>query len=233
MAIKKKVNKKSSSKQNNLLLVAVVSLVVVSIVCLLLMACRVNDTTRVLNRYRGMAATANTACQGLAGAIDVKGMKVGLNVNEAKHPVHVANFYCFTGPMLEQQTIQGKTVPAYPMGAKVWYLKNAAEAKKFGETFLNPMRYWGVDQAGQAAGIPQSSLFTFIVSEPNAASYFDAYTVRGNAAMRVSLPCKTSQELDSVYNVEDCQTRAEDALKNLAETVRPDSTANTQDNMLK
>ena len=91
------------------------------------------------------------------------------------------------------------------MGASVSYFASTKEAYKFAEEKINPLRYWGIDEEGQNNDNPQTSLFTFVVNDEKI-PYFDAYTVKRNAVVRVSLPCEGDDS-------EACTTQAETILK--------------------
>lgn len=137
-------------------------------------------------KYELLEKIDNQACRYLDNQLGVNGsfdLSVNASVDEPK-----LTYKCTTGETVAAKEIHGKSVARYELGATVSYFSSNEEAEKFAAEKLNPLRYWGVDEEGQRNGIPQTSRFTFIVNDENV-PYFDAYTVKANAVLRVSLPC--------------------------------------------
>jgi hypothetical protein len=105
-----------------------------------------------------------------------------------------ANFVCKIGINTKAAT-KGLDVAqidsdGYEMGAEVTYFKTQAEAEKYADQKINPMRYWGV--VNPVGNISQTSPFTSkILGKP---IYFDSYTVKGKALVRISLPCSSANK---------------------------------------
>lgn len=137
-------------------------------------------------KYELLEKIDNQACRYLDRQLSVNG-SFDLNVKAPKNQPKLT-YTCLTGETTTAREIQGKFIDTYGFGATVSYFSSNEEALKFAEEKVNPLRYWGVDEEGQKNGIPQTSHFTFIVTDEKV-PYFDAYTVKANAVLRVSLPC--------------------------------------------
>lgn len=185
-----------------LVLVSCVILLVAMIAALVVTSYKQVDT---IGKYEILELIDNQACRYLDGQPEVNG-SFDLDVDAPKDKPKLS-YTCTNGQKVTAREIQGKTIGDYSMGASVIYFTTRDEANSYAEQKLNPLRFWGVDQAGQEAGIPQSSLFTFVVTEPP--MYFDAYTVKANAVLRVSLPCPSPDDPDTAG---DCQAYAESML---------------------
>jgi len=136
--------------------------------------------------YELLEKIDNQACRYLDRQIGVNG---GFNLSpDAPAGKPKLIYHCHTGEITTAKEIHGKQIDAYPFGAEVLYFSTHEEAVKYAEENINPLRFWGVDEEGQKNGIPQTSKFTFIVSDERI-PYFDAYTVKATAVLRVSLPC--------------------------------------------
>jgi len=152
-----------------------------------------------ISKYQFLEKIDNQACRYLDGQGGVNGSFRFREDAAANTPLLV--YKCYTGGQTQAKEIQGIYIDKYYMGATVTYFATNKEALKYAEEKLNPLRYWGVNEEGQKAGIPQTSKFTFIVTDESV-PYFDAYTVKGNAVLRVSLPCSSTDP-------EQCQQQAE------------------------
>jgi hypothetical protein len=140
----------------------------------------------LIGKYELLEKIDNQACRYLDGQVAVNG---GFDL-EASAPKDRPKlvYKCTTGEMTGAKVIHGKPIDAYEFGASVQYFSSNEAAIKYAEEKVNPLRYWGVDEEGQKNGIPQTSRFTFIVTDEKV-PYFDAYTVKATAVLRVSLPC--------------------------------------------
>lgn len=107
---------------------------------------------------------------------------------------------------------------AYTMSANAGYFRSGKAAASYAAAY-NKSRYWSVDDAGVKAGFPQSSLFTYIVTNAEK-PYAVAYTARGTAFLNISMPCDTarSADLNVVYDI--CNRTAQAVLNQYAERVQ-------------
>jgi hypothetical protein len=191
-----------------------ISLLLALVASLVLLFC----TYKRLSTYRVVERLQNQACIGLGkGAITFKpvDIKAKFNLPDSNPEGKTVEFTCLTNQSTEKATIHGKEIAAYEFGAYATYFKDNAAATKFAEQKVNSLRFWGVDQAGQQAGIPQTSLFTFIVSDVPA-PYYDAYTVKDNALVRISLPCGDN---DVSRGGVACYAEAESSLNTFADSI--------------
>jgi hypothetical protein len=175
------------------------------------------QTTSELGKYKKISRLPNQACVGLNyGALTNKSLNFSAQFNlEKSDSSKTASFTCLVDQFTQSTTIQGKHIDAYEFGAYATYFTDDQSALDYAEKQLNPLRYWGIDQAGQQAGIPQTSLFTFIVSdvpEP----YYDAYTVKNNSLLRISLPCG---DPDVSHGGVSCYAEAQSAISTFANNV--------------
>ncbi len=175
--------RKSKGSRSPIPLILLLLVLVVFIGILIVAFTKQNDT---IGKYELLEKIDNQACRYLERQIGVNG-SFDLNTNAPKNEPKLT-YTCLTGESTEAREIQGKFIDKYNLGAHVLYFSSNEEAVKFAEEKINPLRYWGVDEEGQKQGIPQTSKFTFIVSDEKV-PYFDAYTVKANAVLRVSLPC--------------------------------------------
>jgi hypothetical protein len=129
---------------------------------------------------------------------------------------------CSIGVVVTKQTKApngSSTQEGYELGATVLYFNSSQAAKNFAAKTLNLTHSWSVDAAGVKNNIPQTSLFTYIVtntSEP----YFDSYTIRDKAAVTLTLPCAMSSARTADQNFDVCNTTAQKVLKDFADTVQ-------------
>ncbi len=142
--------------------------------------------TETIGKYELLEKIDNQACRYLDKQKGVHGIFKLYDDAPKNKPKLV--YKCTTGELTKAKEIHGKSIDAYQLGASVSYFSTNEEAIKFAEEKLNPLRFWGVDAEGQRNGIPQTSRFTFMVTDEQT-PYFDAYTVKANAVLRVSLPC--------------------------------------------
>lgn len=139
-----------------------------------------------ISKYELLEKIDNQACRYLDRQVGVNG-GFDLNVDALSNQPKL-KYWCLTGDTVAAKEIHGKFIDGYELGASVLYFSSNQEAEKFAAEKINPLRYWGVDEEGQRNGIPQTSRFTFIVNDEKI-PYFDAYTVKATAVLRVSLPC--------------------------------------------
>lgn len=162
-----------------------------------------------LGMYELLEKIDNQACRYLYQQPAING-SFNLNMNaKANEPRLV--YKCTNGQVTTAREIHGKSIGEYELGASVMYFATNEAAERYAEKNINPLRYWGVDEEGQQNNIPQTSRFTFIVSEEGESdpSYFDAYTVKANAVLRVSLPCASAES----HGATNCYDEADSILK--------------------
>lgn len=145
--------------------------------------------TDVVSKYELLELIDNQACRYLDKQPAVNG-SFNLTADTPTGSPKLI-YTCLTGESVEGGDIQGKYIDGYELGASVTYFSTNQEAEKYAEEKINPLRYWGVDEVGQQNNIPQTSKFTFIVTDGKT-PYFDAYTVKATAVLRISLPCSGS-----------------------------------------
>lgn len=177
----------TKSRSRNKLLVVLTGIAGIILVTLLatyvIVAGKQADT---IGKYELLELIDNQACRYLDKQPAVKG-SFDLDVDAEKDKPKLT-YLCLTGEKTGAKEIHGKQVPAYDFGASVQYFSSNEEAIKIAEQKLNPLRYWGVYSDEQMGEINQNAHFTFIVTDVEK-PYFDAYTVKANAILRVSLPC--------------------------------------------
>lgn len=142
---------------------------------------------KIISQYDLLSNLDNQACRYLAerGA-DAQvngGFRLASNANKEQAKL---TYYCFTGESTKSKIVHGKQIEKYPFGATVMYFSNNEAAEKYANEKLNPLRYWGEDGSNEV----QDKNYTFLVTDEKE-PYFDAYRVRANAVLRVSLPCKS------------------------------------------
>lgn len=185
-----------------------------------------------LNRYKRLGSYPNLACVGIGVALrdglDIKHYDFEAKViadNPSGHYGGVGQHKCTTGTVItdSKSSADGSGyAEGYQLGADVLYFKDAAAAYRFAEETANPSRSWGVDEAGSRSGIKQDkTLFTYIVTDV-AEPYFEAYTVRDNAAINIQLPCAVpadpNADLSPVFDA--CDDAAQRILKTFADSVQ-------------
>jgi len=177
-----------------------------------------------IDKYKMLSKISNVACLGLSTAINGD-----YELNSANPHINATNqlyqsdefnrttgYHCGIGLITQAMTIHGKSIEGYEMGADVTYFKDPESAKNYAEKKINPLRYWGVGPEPEE-GIPQTGLFTFFVSDgaiysdPDRA-IFDAYSVKGNALLRISLPCAFLGK-NTTESFEACPGSMDDILK--------------------
>lgn len=195
----KKANKQPSTHDIELIVLIITVIVLITmIVTLVATNYKQLDT---IGKYEILERIDNQACRYLDQQPEVNG-SFDLNVNAPiDHPK--LSYTCTNGQKVDANVIHGKPVGAYSMGASVIYFRTQQEALRYAEQKLNPLRYWEVTTEEPGYNIPQTSSFVFVVSEPP--MYFDSYTVKANAVLRVSLPCPNP---DDPTTAGDCQEHA-------------------------
>jgi hypothetical protein len=186
-----------------------------------------------IKKFGKLAAYPNQACVGVGTALK-NGIRlkhytfdahsnIGPLVNTHSAPAgFVGQHSCSIGTVVTKITKNKdgtSTSSGYELGAVVQYFKNADIAKKYAATTVNHTHSWSVDEAGVKQNIPQTSLFTFIVTN-TVEPYFDSYTVRGSTVILQSLPCPMSSQLTNDQNFDVCNKVAQKVLKEYADTVQ-------------
>ena len=176
--------------------------------------------------YRTLATTPNQACRGLLNGHGIRIVGVDLEASGqiiSSDDGRIAEYECLLGESIQESLIQDKVVPEYELGAKVSYFDSPQSANAYAENVLNQLRFWGVDAAGQEAGIPQTSSFTFLVSDAEPV-YFDSYTVRDNRVFRLSMYCALSVGSEKRRGLDDlelCAEAMEPSIMNFADNSLP------------
>lgn len=164
----------------------------------------IDDLRRQLSRQQAFAKTPNQACLGLKQVKEMTYSPVISNLvahqelATANADGLVASFRCTTGQNTKQ-SVQGQEVAKVDsdgreMGAEVLYFASASQADKYHQTKLNKLRYWSVPNNNLTADVPYFKYFTSYVGKP---FYFDAYAVKKNVIVRVTLPCGDSRTSES------------------------------------
>ncbi len=187
MSKAKNVGRKKVKKDDHHFII-LSALLLSSLVLICVLQTQLFKQSELISNYELLEKIDNQACRYLDNQPFVNG---NFNLhNSAPADKPQLTYTCLTGEKTTAKEIHGKHIDAYEMGASVSYFSTNEAAEKFAEEKLNPLRYWGVDEDGQNKGIPQTSHFTFIVTDEKV-PYFDAYTVKANAVLRVSLMCIT------------------------------------------
>lgn len=189
----------------------------------------IQQTTK-WSRQVYLADTPNQACRGISEAIR-QGFKLAEPDIKATSIVYgprasygqLARYNCNVERVItasETFADGSSSQSGYDAGASVTYFRNENAAYEYAEKIVNPSRYWSVDQAGVLQNIPQTSLFTYIVTdvpEP----YFLSYTVRDNRLFLLNLPCGFTQDAIADNTITECQAAAEKILKAFADKSTP------------
>jgi hypothetical protein len=147
-----------------------------------------------ISKYELIGHLDNQACRYLDDRRRDYRVSGGFQLNtDANKSEAKLTYYCYTGESTRGRTIQGKQIVGYPLGATVLYFSTNKEAETYAVEKLNPLRYWSDDGSDKI----QNKNFTFLVTDEKE-PYFDAYRVRANAVVRVSLPCE-SNSFDACY----------------------------------
>lgn len=178
---------------------------------------------READKYKKLTAMPNPACLGL-GKASAHGISLSPVSLEAKSFLHqdegkVAAFTCHIGISTQAATIHGKFIDSYPLGAEVTYFENNQTAMDYADKQVNPLRYWGFFDANPDGEIRQDDSFTFVVTDVTP-MILDAYTVKDNALIRISLPCDSTKECFGTGTGSGTQT-ADLLLKDFADSLQP------------
>jgi hypothetical protein len=101
--------------------------------------------------------------------------------------------------------------------ASAFYLRTPADAANFAKQY-NSYRSWSVDDAGVKAGIPQTSLFTYIVTDVDK-PYVLAYTVKDSALLDLTFPCNMAVSADKNVAFDICNKLAQKVIKQYGDKV--------------
>jgi phosphate/sulfate permease len=180
-----KVKKIKKNNQHVRALTAIIVLVTALVVALIV---GLNKQANTISKYELLSHLDNQACRYLADRGSDSQVSGGfvLNTDAGKGDAKLT-YYCYRGENVSGRTIQGKPIGGYPLGATVSYFSSNKAAEAYANNKLNPLRYWSDDGTVSV----QNKNYTFIVTDESE-PYFDAYRVRANAVVRVSLPCKTT-----------------------------------------
>jgi len=193
-----KSKKTKNNKQQVWLLMTIIILLIVLSGALIAGIVR---QAKVISQYELIAHLDNQACRYLADRGNDSRVDGGfvLNSKANKNGLKLI-YYCYTGQATRSRTIQGKPIEGYSLGAIVSYFSSNTAAETYAKEKLNPLRYWSEDGSDQI----QNKNYIFLVTDEKE-PYFDAYRVRANAVVRVSLPCKSK-------NFSDCNMQANQLL---------------------
>ena len=157
--------------------------------------------TDTLSKYELLSHLDNQACRYLADRGSDSRISGGFELHtDAMESEAKLTYYCYTGDRTTDKTIHGKPISGYPLGASVVYFSSNKVAESYATEKLNPLRYWSDDGTEEI----QNKNYIFLVTDEEK-PYFDAYRVRANAVVRVSLPCNSN-------DFEACQTQANQLL---------------------
>lgn len=163
---------------------------------------KVDDLNTEIGRQKSFSEMANQACLGVRSvpenkAISITRLTAARNLSDDNTDGIVANFNCSIGQN-SKDAVKGMEVAAVDsngreMGAEVIYFNTSEQADKYHQANINPQRYWSVPNESLTSDIPSFKYFTsYVFGNP---LYFDAYAVKGNTILRVTLPCdETSKE---------------------------------------
>lgn len=200
MAKSKQRNRKLFSKYSDLEIFVIVLLVVTLGVVTWLFANMSDEITR----YSSLSNQSNQACLGISVASN-SGFKINTDTLYATSELKdgstddpTVNQKCIVGGSTQDENIQGKPIKSYNFGADVTYFTDSVAAKKYADSKVNPLRYWSPDSS--------YTYYTFLVTHRDQL-YFDAYAVKDNAIMRVSLPCNNNEKTNA--NANNCILQAE------------------------
>lgn len=189
-----KTKKKNKSNQLIWTLPSVIVLLTALSTALLVGLVKQADT---LSKYELVSQLDNQACRYLADRDSDSRINGGFELHtDAKESGAKLTYYCYTGDRTTDKTIHGKQIGGYVLGASVVYFSSKQAAETYAKEKLNPLRYWSEDGSKEI----QDKNYTFLVTDEEK-PYFDAYRVRANAVVRVSLPCNSN-------DFEACQTQA-------------------------
>jgi hypothetical protein len=230
---KSKAIKDNSALQTGI----VVGLLVVAVAMLLVQQRRLDALT--INRDRWLAASTrpNPACAGVSNPIWQKKFvdKLELSVTTAvydkedfenkdsKGILSIAN--CFIGGNTRTVTKGTKVAEidsnGLDFGAQVIYFESDQKASAYADSVVNPQRFWSEPNNDLTKEVPANKYFTSYVD--GSIFYFDAYAVKENKVLRVTLPCGNVKTSDA--NKQKCSGESVDeglaisVLKDFVESV--------------
>ncbi len=182
--------RKNLSKSNKPVYIQIIMFLLFTLIIALIIG--LIKQANIISKYELIGHLDNQACRYLSERGDSAQVNGGFvlntdaNANEAK-----LTYYCYTGETTKDKTIHGKPIDSYSLGATVLYFSSNSEAEQYAKEKLNPLRYWSEDGSNKI----QDKNYTFLVTDEEM-PYFDAYRVRANAVVRVSLKCE-NKNLDS------------------------------------
>ncbi len=178
-----KTKKKKSGHYNKVN----ITIIVLAALCIALFV-GLYKQAKIISQYDLLSQLDNQACRYLADRGSDSRINGGFRLNtDANENDPKLTYYCYTGEIVKSKTIHGKPINGYSLGAVVSYFSSNETAETYAKEKLNPLRYWSDD----GSDVIQNKNYTFLVTDEKE-SYFDAYRVRANAVVRVSLPCKNN-----------------------------------------
>jgi hypothetical protein len=188
---------------------------------------KVTSLNRQISKYEQLVSVPNQACIGL-GVASGKGINIDLaelngsqflynNDSDGRTAVYACKIGINTKAATKGLDVAQVDRNGYEMGAEVTYFKTQTEAEKYADKKVNPLRYWSV--LHPVGNISQETPFTSIIfGKP---VYFDSYTVKGVALVRISLPC--GSVADSGSTSKQCpgyDSKAESILESFAKSIK-------------
>lgn len=181
-----KTKKSKNTKKTKQQAWVISTIVLLVALCIALIA-GVTKQAHIINHYESIAQLDNQACRYLSNRGEDYRVNGGFTLNvDAKDSEAKLTYYCLTGDYSKDKTIHSKPITGYAFGATVKYFSSEEAAENYAKEKLNPLRYWRDDDVNRI----QDKNYTFIVTDEKQ-PYFDAYRVRKNAVVRVSLQCKS------------------------------------------
>lgn len=156
---------------------------------------QINTLTAKTNRQDRLMSMSNQACMGLTASKttpppSITNLVATQTVQDGAYGT-VATFSCTIGQNTKP-AVAGKEVAevdkkGIEMGATVMYFESTGQADKYHQQVINPLRYWGVPNGDLTDNVPSFKYFvSYVFGNP---VYFDAYAIKGNAIVRITLPC--------------------------------------------
>ena len=165
---------------------------------------RQSEIDALNQKITGFYALPNQACLGLATVPEIMPFAIGKldatrTLAENSSDGLQATFTCTIGQNAKDAAGSGVAAVdsnGREMGAEVLYFASADTANAYHEGVINPQRYWSVPNKPLTDKVPSLKYFTsYIFGSP---VYFDAYAVRENVIVRVTLPCGTMSDRTAV-----------------------------------
>ncbi len=225
--MKKLKNKKASSKtilNTQILVLTTFTILIMSIVAAIALYVQQNRINDLKDKMTLVSSVSNQACLGLGDSkwqtnylnsftLDAKQTFVE-NSSGSPRLVTVCKIGGNTKAVTVGANVAQVDKDGLDFGAQVIYFKTAKAASQYGDKVINPQRYWTVPNGSLTADLPMWHYFYSYVFDGHF-PYFDAYAVKGNAVMRVTLPCGDKRNPNLI--VKSCS--ATDTLKSFSQAI--------------